>query len=77
MSTNNAVLEGRNLNVSYGTRRALRGVDLSLYQGELLCVVGPNGSGKSTLVKALTGLVALQEGQVRLGGKLLSDYSRT
>jgi iron complex transport system ATP-binding protein len=77
MSSNNAILEGRNLSVCYGARPALRDVDVSLHQGELLCVVGPNGSGKSTLVKALTGVVALRGGQVRLGGKPLSDYSRT
>ena len=46
----------------------LRGVDLSVPEGELCAVLGPNGAGKSTLVKAVAGLVPLHAGTVKLMG---------
>jgi len=45
----------------------LRGIDLTLSEGELVGVIGPNGAGKSTLVKAMFGLVPVREGSVLLG----------
>ncbi|WP_342616157.1 sugar ABC transporter ATP-binding protein [Rhodoferax sp. GW822-FHT02A01] len=53
---------------SYGATRALRGVDLTLYAGEVLALVGENGAGKSTLVKMLTGVVPMDEGAITLQG---------
>ena len=53
---------------SYGATRALRGVDLTLYAGEVLALVGENGAGKSTLVKMLTGVVPMDEGAITLKG---------
>jgi branched-chain amino acid transport system ATP-binding protein len=46
----------------------LRGVDLTLEQGELVGVIGPNGAGKSTLVKAIIGLVRVRSGRISLRG---------
>ena len=46
----------------------LKGVNLTLQQGELVGIIGPNGAGKSTLVKAIIGLVAVRSGQVWLRG---------
>ena len=48
---------------------ALRGIDLTAEQGEILCLVGPDGSGKSTLLKALSGLIQPSEGTVTLAGE--------
>jgi iron complex transport system ATP-binding protein len=53
---------------------ALRGADLALAAGELLCVIGPNGSGKSTLLKCLGGLLAPAKGEVELEGASLDRY---
>ena len=52
--------------------RAVDGVDLEVERGEALALVGESGSGKSTLARALTGLVPLDAGEVRLGGRVLS-----
>lgn len=46
----------------------LRGVNLTLQQGELVGIIGPNGAGKSTLVKAIFGLLEVRSGKVSLRG---------
>jgi oligopeptide/dipeptide ABC transporter ATP-binding protein len=52
--------------------RAVDGVDLTIERGEALALVGESGSGKSTLARALTGLVPLNRGEIRLGDRVLS-----
>lgn len=63
----------RGVTVRYGERVALDGVDLDIAAGECVALVGPSGSGKSTLVDALLGLVPVQGGSVRLGGRPLTE----
>jgi len=58
----------------YDERPVLRGVSFALAPGEFLGVIGPNGSGKSTLIKALTGLLPLRDGDVRLAGTPVAAY---
>ncbi len=53
----------------------LRGVDLTLADGELVGIIGPNGAGKSTLVKAIFGLVHVREGLVTLRGDDISNLA--
>jgi branched-chain amino acid transport system ATP-binding protein len=53
----------------------LRGVDLTLAEGELVGIIGPNGAGKSTLVKAIFGLVHVREGLVTLRGDDISNLA--
>jgi zinc transport system ATP-binding protein len=67
-------VELRDGSVALGGRPVLRGVDVRVEQGELLAVLGPNGSGKSTMVKAMTGLLPLTRGEVRLFGEPLGDF---
>jgi branched-chain amino acid transport system ATP-binding protein/neutral amino acid transport system ATP-binding protein len=47
----------------------LKGVDLSLDAGEIVCVIGPNGAGKSTLLKVIAGILVPHKGSVRLRGE--------
>jgi fructose transport system ATP-binding protein len=63
------VLSARKLIKTYGRVIGLDGVDLDLYPGEVLAIIGDNGAGKSTLVKALTGAVIPDSGQVFLDGR--------
>jgi iron complex transport system ATP-binding protein len=70
-------LEARDLAVRYGgSGLALDGVSCDVSGGRFLAVVGPNGSGKTTLVRALSGLVRLERGTVRVEGKPLAEWSR-
>jgi fructose transport system ATP-binding protein len=63
------VLQARGLVKRYGHVTALDGADLDLLPGEILAVIGDNGAGKSTLVKALSGALVPDEGEIRLDGR--------
>ncbi len=69
-------LEARGVTVIRGGRRILDGVDLRVEAGGFLAIAGPNGSGKSTLLRALTGIWAVNEGSVTLGGQSLGTLGR-
>jgi branched-chain amino acid transport system ATP-binding protein len=60
-----AVLDVQNLHVSYGPIKALRGVSLTVAQGETVSIVGANGAGKSTLMRALSGILPIASGEAR------------
>jgi fructose transport system ATP-binding protein len=62
------VLEAKGLTKRYGRVVAIDGSDLELYPGEILAVIGDNGAGKSSLIKALSGAVIPDEGEIRLNG---------
>lgn len=49
------ILSVKNLSVNYGAIRALKGVDLDVYSGEIVAVIGANGAGKSTMMSAIMG----------------------
>ncbi len=61
-----------NLSVNYGHASALRGVNVTVNEGEIVAVIGRNGAGKTTLLKAITGLVKLKEGIVTFKGVQIS-----
>jgi fructose transport system ATP-binding protein len=63
------ILEARGLVKQYGHVVALRGADLQLYPNEILAIIGDNGAGKSTLIKALSGALQPDEGEIRLDGE--------
>jgi iron(III) transport system ATP-binding protein len=57
---------------SYGSVRALSGVDLHVDAGQFLVLLGPSGSGKTTLVRALAGIERVDYGEIRIGERLVS-----
>jgi len=59
----------RDLDVSLGARKVLRGVSATLRPGRVTAILGPNGSGKTTLVKSLAGLIDADAGSVGYGGR--------
>jgi simple sugar transport system ATP-binding protein len=62
------VLELDNVGKSYGNVNALRGVNITVHQGEVTCVLGDNGAGKSTLIKVIAGLHDYTEGTMKVDG---------
>jgi phosphonate transport system ATP-binding protein len=66
-STQGTAVAVRGVRKTYGTTRALDGVDLELTPGEFVAVLGPSGAGKTTLMRTLTGMVRPDEGEVRVG----------
>ena len=63
-----------NISVSFGQRRVLSDVSLSLRPGRILTLLGPNGAGKSTLVRVVLGLVAPDEGVIKRDRNLRIGY---
>ena len=58
-----------------GGFEALRGVDLSIAEGEILALLGPNGAGKTTLISAICGITLPSSGSIRVGGHdVVTDY---
>ena len=73
MTTPPPPLQVRGAVRSFGSTRAVDGVDLELHAGELLVLVGPSGCGKSTLLRSIAGLVPLDEGSITVGGEVVDD----
>jgi iron(III) transport system ATP-binding protein len=61
---------------AYGGREVLRGIDLHVTPGEILCLLGPSGDGKTTLLRLVAGLEPLQAGRIELGGVVVGEPGR-
>jgi branched-chain amino acid transport system ATP-binding protein len=61
--------------VRYGAVMAVRGVDLTVGDGEIVSIVGPNGAGKTSLVSAIAGIVAPAEGSITFAGRALGGVA--
>lgn len=64
-----ALLEVKNLGISFGGLRAVDDFEISIEQGQLYGLIGPNGAGKTTVFNLLTGVYKPNEGMIRLDGK--------
>lgn len=69
MEVENAALEVRNIEKSFGAVRALQGVSLGVRAGEVMGLIGDNGAGKSTLINCLAGIIRPDAGQILLDGE--------
>jgi branched-chain amino acid transport system ATP-binding protein len=67
-----ALLEVKDLRVNYGGIQAVRGINLQVNQGELVCLIGANGAGKTTTLKAITGMLRANPGSVMYAGQDIS-----
>jgi branched-chain amino acid transport system ATP-binding protein len=65
----NTLLKVKGLKVSYGGIKAVKGIDLEVNEGELITLIGSNGAGKTTTMKAITGSLPMEAGEVEYMGK--------
>ncbi|MFF8386370.1 amino acid ABC transporter ATP-binding protein [Streptomyces kanasensis] len=68
-----AEIEVRGLRKAFGDTEVLRGIDLEVARGEVVCVIGPSGSGKSTLLRCVNLLEEPTAGRVFVGGTEVTD----
>lgn len=67
------MLEIKNLNVHYGVIHALKGISLTVNEGEIVTLIGANGAGKTTTLRTISGLIKPSSGQVLLDGKDITN----
>ncbi|WP_420862537.1 amino acid ABC transporter ATP-binding protein [Algirhabdus cladophorae] len=58
----------RNVRKSFGALEVLKGIDMDIMKGEVICIIGPSGSGKSTLIRCINALNDIQEGSIKVEG---------
>ena len=64
-----SLLALRKLEVAYGGIQAVKGIDLHVEQGELVCLIGANGAGKTTTLKGICGLLPVKSGTIHYAGE--------
>ena len=70
------MLKIKNLNVSYGSIKAIRNIDININSGETVCLIGSNGAGKSSLLNAISTLISY-EGTIVFKDKEIKKYTTT
>ncbi len=73
MSPSNAKISVKGLKKSFGSNEVLKGLDVDIAEGEVVCVIGPSGSGKSTFLRCLNKLEDISGGTVEVNGFDLTD----
>ena len=74
MAKQEILLEVKNLHVSYGAIKAIKGIDLYVNKGEVVTILGANGAGKTTTLRTISGLLKSSEGNIIFDGK---DITKT
>lgn len=69
------LLKLRGVTAGYGAGLILKGVDLDVRAGQIVCLIGPNGAGKSTVLKTISGLLRHREGSVAFAGDELGSLT--
>ena len=70
-----SVISLQGLELAFGEKKVLQGVDLEVKKGETMAVIGPSGTGKSTILKVLIGLLAPTGGKVLIEGRDVSNLT--
>lgn len=71
----NLALKINNLTVSYGSIKALKGIEIEVIEGQIVALLGANGAGKTTTLKTLSGLVSAENGSIEFYGKNTTNLS--
>ena len=71
----NAVIEITDLHKSFGSNAILKGMDLTIYKGENVVILGKSGSGKSVLIKCVVGLIDIDEGNIKVFDKNITELN--
>ncbi len=69
------ILELKDVHSGYGSIKALKGVSLKVYPGEVVAIIGANGAGKSTTLMTICGIVQAEKGEVLYQGKVINKVS--
>src|SRR4030042_4625560 len=69
-----SILEVENIHTYYGNIHALKGISISVEQGEIVSLIGGNGAGKTTTLRTICGSLKPREGKVRFNGEYLLQY---
>lgn len=70
------LVDMENIHVSFGENHVLRGINLDVHEGEVLCLIGASGSGKSTLLRTINALQKVDKGYVLVDGRLVGATER-
>jgi ABC-2 type transport system ATP-binding protein len=80
MESRDPIITIRDLRKSFGTKEVLKGINLDVYEGQIIGYIGPNGAGKSTTVKIMLGLIGGYRGEIKILGQDISkenvEYKR-
>ncbi len=75
MTSHTSLLSLTDVTAGYGAGLVLKGVNLTVEKGQIVCVIGPNGSGKSTVLKTISGLLGVKSGTVMFNGEEISGIT--
>jgi lipopolysaccharide export system ATP-binding protein len=70
----NAIIEFKNISLSYGNRLILDNIDFKIRRGQIFGMLGPNGVGKSTIFNLITGLISPNSGKIEINGEEVNNY---
>jgi len=75
VASSGALLELSRLEVAYGGIQAVKGIDLHVAKGELVCLIGANGAGKTTTLKGICGLLPIKGGAIHYAGNNVTGHA--